>query len=230
MDGSHDFGNDEVDVGVSLAGDMDGSIDGDRADTKFDARTMLEIEPSQMHVVADAIGVFVVDEEARRGRELLRCDRVRRRFDEIASDLELSETARRPRGANGDRHGGRRELGRRRRRSRFLDGLGVRGSIAARRRPEDNHVFYARPDRFSITAARAKRGSLGRFERGGRKRLRRVGGGARSLDDGFDATRRVDDELQEDLDFAPLPRFGIGGGDRRKRFGGDDLRVRSPTD
>ena len=68
---------------------------GDRADAHLDARSVVEIEAAQVDVVADALAVLVVDEEAGGSGEHLARLLARRGLEELALDADVAEAARR---------------------------------------------------------------------------------------------------------------------------------------
>ena len=99
-DAPHHFGDDEVDVRVALPVDVERDVEGDLADLHLDPRAVVEIEAAQIDVVAEALAVLVIDEEARRRRQHLARLLARRGGERLAVDADVAETPwRRPRDA-----------------------------------------------------------------------------------------------------------------------------------
>jgi len=103
-DAADDLGDDEVDVGVALSVNMERDVDGDFAHFHLDARAVVEVEAAKVDVVAQALAILVVDEEARRGREHLARLLARRGGQGLAVDADIAEATRRGPGNRPDLH------------------------------------------------------------------------------------------------------------------------------
>jgi hypothetical protein len=68
-------------------------VDGDFAHLHLDARAVVEVEAAEVDVVAEALAVLVVDEEARRGRQHLARLLAGRGGEGLAVDADVAEAA-----------------------------------------------------------------------------------------------------------------------------------------
>ena len=72
-DAAHDLGEHEVRVGVALPLDVERNVDGDVPHPHLDARPVLQIEASKVHVIPEPFPILVIDKEAgSRGQHLAR--------------------------------------------------------------------------------------------------------------------------------------------------------------
>ena len=157
-DAPDDLGDDEVDVGIALPVDVQRKVDRDVADLHLDAGPAVEVEASEVDVVAQALAVLVVDEETRGRREHLARLLVRGCRQRLAVDAHVAQSARRRPAYAADLHdlGRRRGYGARRGRAR----AGHRrarghGRRAPRRRVQHDDVLDARAH--GATVARRRR-------------------------------------------------------------------------
>jgi hypothetical protein len=237
-DASHDLRDDEVGVGVSLSVNVERDVDGHLADLHLDARAVVEVEASQVDVIAEPLAVLVIDEESGGSRQHLARLLARRSREHFAIDLHISEAARRRPGNAGNVDGldvgrrsdwgrwdRRRGAGRPGREWHRGDRRGDR--YRAHGRVEDHHVLDARSDRPAVPCRRRERGRLHGIDGSTHERIGHVTREARNLDSRLHASGRIQDDLKGDLRLDGGRVGRKGGDDRRRRIPLDELRGRA---